>query len=185
MSEGRLLSALKAPESLKESEKNFDDIKPKINFSKPRIEKIRKGFNESRHKFSKLKINEIRRNLYEKENEKNLFVPKIKEIERDLLELEENLFQPKKYYDYDDTEYKAIKNVKDLFDLPIDEDYYKAIITNGAFNNSYIQYESKRNKDKILTPSEYLDMIRPYLSDLINNHKTRGEWRIHSGNTIT
>ena len=69
--------------------------------------------------------------------------------------------------------------------MPIDEDYYKAIITNGAFNNSYIQYESKRNKDKILTPSEYLDMIRPYLSDLINNHKTRGEWRIHSGNTIT
>ena len=28
-------------------------------------------------------------------------------------------------------------------------------------------------------------MIRPYLSDIINNHKTQGEWRIHSGNTIT
>ena len=55
MSEDRLLSALKASQSLKESEKNFDDTKPKINFSKPRIEKIRKEFNESRHKFSKLK----------------------------------------------------------------------------------------------------------------------------------
>ena len=32
-------------------------------------------------------------------------------------------------------------------------------------NNNYIQYESKGNKGKILTPSEYLDMIRPYLSD--------------------
>ena len=27
-------------------------------------------------------------------------------------------------------------------------------------------------------------MIRPYLSDIINDHKTQGEWRIHSGNTI-
>ena len=126
--------------------------KPKINFSEARIEKIRKEFNESKHKFSKSKINEIRINLYEIENQKNLFAPKIKEIERHLLELNENLFKPKKYYDYDDTEYKGIKNVKDLFDLPIDEDYYKPIITNGAFSNSYIQYESKGNKDK----NEYL-----------------------------
>ena len=69
--------------------------------------------------------------------------------------------------------------------MSIDEDYYKPIISNGAFNNNYIQYESKGSKDKILTPSEYLDMIRPYLSDIINDHKTQDEWRIHSGNTIT
>ena len=88
------------------------------------------------------------------ENEKKLFAPKINEIERNPLELEENLFKPKKYYDCDDTEYKGIRDVKDLFDLSIDKDYYKPIITNGAFNNYYIQYESKGNKDKILTPSE-------------------------------
>ena len=28
-------------------------------------------------------------------------------------------------------------------------------------------------------------MIKPYLSDKINNHKTHGEWRIHSDNTMT
>ena len=28
-------------------------------------------------------------------------------------------------------------------------------------------------------------MIKPYLSDIINDHKTQGEWRIHSRNTIT
>ena len=123
---------------MKESEKNFNGAKPKINFSKPRIEKIRKEFNESRHKFSKSKINESRRNLYKIENEKNLFAPKIKEIERNLLELEENLFKPKKYYDYDDTEYKGIRGVIDLFDLSIDENYYKPIINNGAFNNNSI-----------------------------------------------
>ena len=27
-------------------------------------------------------------------------------------------------------------------------------------------------------------MIRPYLSDIINDHKTQGEWRIHSGTTV-
>ena len=42
MSEERLLSVIKASESLKEREKNFDDTKSKINFSKARIEKIRK-----------------------------------------------------------------------------------------------------------------------------------------------
>ena len=92
MSEDRLLSALKESESLQESEKNFDDMKPKINFSKARTEKIRREFNESRYKSSKSRINEIRKNLYEIENEKNLFASKIKEIERNLAELEENLF---------------------------------------------------------------------------------------------
>ena len=58
--------------------KNFDDTNPKINFSKARIEKIRKEFNESRHAFSKSKINEVRRNISEIENEKNVFVSKNK-----------------------------------------------------------------------------------------------------------
>ena len=77
-------------------------------------------------------------------------------------------------------EYKGIRDVKDLIDLSIDEDYYKPIITQGSFNNSYIQYESIGDKGKNLSINKYLDMIRPYLSD----HKTQGEWGIHSGNTI-
>ena len=165
MSEDELLSALTSSKPLGKGEK------PKTNFSKARIGNIRTEFNESRNKFSKSKINEIRKNLYEIENEKNLFASKIKEIERDLTELEENLSKTKKYYDYDDTEYKGIRDVKDLFDLLINEDYYKQIIVNGAFNNNYIQYESKGNKGKMLTPSEYLDMIRSYLSDIINDQK--------------
>ena len=27
-------------------------------------------------------------------------------------------------------------------------------------------------------------MIRPNLSDIINDHKTQGEWKVHSGNTV-
>ena len=68
----RLLSALKASESLKE-----------------RVKKIRGEFKELKHKFSKSEINEIRRNLYETENEKNLSAPK--ETEKYLLKVEKNL----------------------------------------------------------------------------------------------
>ena len=65
-----------------------------------------------------------------------------------------------------------------MFDLSIREDYYKPIIVNTAFNNDYIQYESKGDKDKILTISEYLDVIRPYLVNMINDHKNQNEWKI-------
>ena len=87
--------------------------KPKTNFSKARIEKFRKEFNESRHKISKSKINEIGENLYEIETEKNVFASKIKEIRRSILELEEHFSKTKKFYDSDDIEYKGIRNIKD------------------------------------------------------------------------
>ena len=41
------------------------------------------------------------------------------------------------------------------------------------------------NKDKNLSVKEYTDVIRPYLSDIINNHKAQGTWRIHLGNATT
>ena len=109
---------------------------------------------------------------------------KLKKIEKNLLKLEKNLSKLKKYYDYDDAEYKGIRDVKDLFDLSIDEDYYKPIIAEGSFNNSYIRYEIIGDKGKDLSIKKYLDMIRPYLSDIINNLETQGKWRTHSGNKI-
>ena len=126
------MSALKELKSLKENEKNFDDTKSKTKFSMSRIEKIKKEFNNSRYKFFKSKISEIRRNLYEIEN---ISASKIKEIEKNLLKLEKNLYKSKKYYDNDydyDNEYIGKRDVKDLFDLSIDKDCYKPIITNGV-----------------------------------------------------
>ena len=78
MSKKRLLSAPNKSETVNESEKNFDDA---------RIKKIRKDFNELRGRFFKPKVKEIRRNLYEIENKKNLPKSNIKEIEKNLLEL--------------------------------------------------------------------------------------------------
>ena len=62
MSKERLLSALNESKSVK-SENDFDD---------ERLKKIIEKFNKSIDKFLKPKIKEIRRNLYEIKNKKNL-----------------------------------------------------------------------------------------------------------------
>ena len=53
-------------------------------------------------------------------------------------------------------------------------DYYKPIRTDGGFagrNNNYIEYKSKGDRYENLSPKEYLNMIRSYLRDLIDEHK--------------
>ena len=78
---------------------------------------------------------------------------------------------------------KIFRNLKFLFDPEKDHCEPKKIAS--AFNNNYIQYKSMGDKDKNLSAKEYIDVIRSYLSDIINNHKAQGKWRIHSGNAIT
>ena len=55
--------------------------------------------------------------------------------------------------------------------------YYESKKIVSDFNNNYIQYESMGDKDKNLSLKKYLD-------DIINNHKSQGKWRIHSGKVI-
>ena len=135
MSKERLLSTIN--ESKSGERKN--------NFHNARIKQIREEFNKLRDRFLKPKIKEIRRNLYEIENKNNFSESKIKEIEENLLALEESFSKLKKYYDYDDIEYKGIREVQNLFNQSIDEDYYKPIRTTSVFDNknNYIEYESE------------------------------------------
>ena len=44
--------------------------------------------------------------------------------------------------------------------------------------------ESKGDKQKTLSIKEYFDMIKPYLSNIVNDHKTQGKWKVHLDNTI-
>ena len=71
-----------------------------------------------------------------------------------------------------------------MFNQSINGDYYKPIRTKSAFNGNYIDYESEGGKDKNLLPKEYLDMIRPYLSNITDDHKTPKELRVHSPNEL-
>ena len=112
MSKEMLLSALDESESAGSGN----------NFNNARIKKIREDFNKLRDRFLKPKIKEIRRNLYEIENKKNLSKSKIKEIEQNLIESEESLFKLNKYYDYDDIKYKEIRDVENLFNWSTSED---------------------------------------------------------------
>ena len=103
--------------------------------------------------------------------------------------MEEGLSNFKKFRFQDVFKYRNIGDIRNLFNgVPfnqsIDDDYYKPVTTKSAFNGNYIEYESKEDKDKNWSPKEYLDMIRPYLSDIINNHKTPKNLRVHSSNEV-
>ena len=62
--------------------------------------------------------------------------------------------------------------MQDLFKILI----YKPTIVKSGYNNNYIQYKSEG--DKILTVKEYLALIEPYLRELINDDKSKGEWKV-------
>ena len=54
-------------------------------------------------------------------------------------------------------------------------DYYEPKEVKSAFDASYTLYESKGDKDNKLALYEYFDIIKPYLKDLIDDHKAKGE----------
>ena len=58
----------------------------------------------------------------------------------------------------------------------IDNDDYKSLKIYVAFDDSYVEYHSEGDKDKILSIKEYLDMIKPCLSNIMNDHED--EWKI-------
>ena len=120
-------------------------------------------------------MKKIRKKFYEIENKKNLSVSKVKEIEKNLYELEKSLSKLKKYYDNDGIEHKGVRDVESLFSQSTDKDYYKPIKTTSFFDNrnNYIKYQGKQHKNKNLSFKKHLHMIRPYLSDIINDYKTQ------------
>ena len=52
------------------------------------------------------------------------------------------------------------------------------IRTNSSFNDNYIEYERNGDKNKTLSIKKYLNMIKPYLRDIIQDNKTQGELKI-------
>ena len=71
-----------------------------------------------------------------------------------------------------------MKEIENLFNKISEEDYYEPIKIKHTFEDDYIEYESRGNKDSNLTLEEYLNIIRQYLRDMIDNHKANSEWKI-------
>ena len=161
-SDDKLLQAIK--------ENNTSKKQPKY---KKRIHSIREDFKNLSYKLSKSELKEIKNNLYNIEKTKQF---NSKKTNKRLIDLEKKLLELKKYHDHDDNEYRGIKDIKDLFKLSIDEDYYKPVLLKSGYNNNYVQYKSKG--DRILGIHEYLTLIEKYLRKLINHYKNKGEWKI-------
>ena len=79
----------------------------------------------------------------------------------------------KKLYKYQDN---ITYGLDYLFNELNEEDYYEPKEIKSAFDGSYMLYECRGDKDNKLAIYEYFEIIRPYLKDLIDDHK--GEWKI-------
>ena len=109
--------------------------KPKIKIDKKKLKKIRKDFNELRHKFSKKEINLYRKAFYDIKNYRHFSTSEIKEAGKDLTKLKD-YDDPDNYgynYDFaDDDEYRKIGSIRRLF-KGFDRDYYKPTRTDCGF----------------------------------------------------
>ena len=126
----------------------------------------------------------IKKELYEIENKKNLSDKEKEKNYDNLVELVNKLNKKEKYtyHDRGDLDYHEMRDIENLFDAENNDNYYKPILVKSSFKENYKYYESRGDKDKKLSVKQYLYKIMPYLSDLINDHKTirnnSNEWKI-------
>ena len=107
--------------------------------------------------------------IYERAAEKKLHeIEKRQKIYLDLIKLVSNKKEELNINDY--------RNLTD--DDDYDESYYKPILLNKPYFQKLCKhYESKVDEDKKLSVKQYLLMIMPHLSNLINEHKDESnEW---------
>ena len=143
----------------KSSDKLYKIFK-KQSKNKKRIDDISEELKVSTYNISKSESKDIKRTLYNIEKGRRISSGKTTKY---LDELDKRILELDKYHDYDDYEYRGIKNIEHLFGIWIDKDYYKQKLTKSGYNNNYVQYESKG--DKILMLSEYFTIIEKYLRE--------------------
>ena len=143
------------------------------------IKEVRELFNELRSNLSHEEINRIRKKLYKKEAVYNFLKEKdgltdkekivLKNIGKYLKKLNNDLKKLNKYQD------DITHGLDYLFN---EEDYYKPTEFKSAFDGNYVLYESRGEKDGKLALYEYFDKIKLHLKDVIDDYKSKGEWKI-------
>ena len=147
------------------------------------INEVSELFNDLRSNLSREETKRIRKELYKKKNVNNFLKEKeqegsltnkqknvLKNIGRYLKKLNNDLKKLQKYQD------NITYGLDYLFNEVNEEDYYKPTELKSAFEGNYVLYESRGDKDANLALYEYFGKIKPYLKDLIDNHKD--EWKI-------
>ena len=143
--------------------------------NKKRIDNIREELKNPKYNISKSESKDIKRNLYNIEKQRKISLQKTSKY---LDELDKRILRLDKYHDYDDFEYKGIKDIENLFKISIDKDYYKPKLNKSGYNKNYAQYES--NEDKILSLKEYLNLMSKYLRELLEEYKKKENGKCNS-----
>ena len=65
---------------------------------------------------------------------------------------------------------RTIRDIRSLFEHK-GEDYYKPVRVGNFWSSNNIEQKSNGDRNKTLSVKEYLNKIRPYLKDIINNPK--------------
>ena len=146
---------------------------------------VRELFNELKSNLSRKETKRIRKELYKKEVVHNFL--KEKEQEGSLTnEQKKALKNIGKYLKKLNNDLKKLQKYQDNITYGLDylsnglneEGYYETTEIMIAFDGSYVLYESRGDKDNKLAIYEYSDIIRPYLKDMIDDYKSKGEWKI-------
>ena len=115
-------------------------------------------------------MKEIRNHLYNIENKNEL-----ENSNEYLNELDKKIIKLNEYNNNNNNNNNNndfIENVRDLFNIV----NYEPILIKTGFDNNYLEYRSEGNDS--LSFEEYLNLIKPYLNDLINDKKDKGEWKL-------
>ena len=122
------------------------------------IENIRDLFNNTN---VDKKINNT--NINKKINNNDDFIENIRDLFNNKLDKKSN---------NNNTNDDFKENIRDLFSIL---DYEPLLIKTG-FDNNYLEYMSNGNNS--LSFNEYLELTKPYIYDLINVYKAKGEWKL-------
>ena len=141
--------------------------------NKKRRDDIREELKHPNYNVLKSESKDMKRSLNNIEKQRKI---SLKKISKYLDQLDKRILRLDKYHDYEDFEYKGIKDIENLFKILIDKDYYKPKLKKSSYNKNYAQYESEG--DKILTLKEYLNLIEKYLRELLEEYKHKGEWKV-------
>ena len=136
-----ILSVLKSKQSTAEFFNNLDNDK---------ISDIRRILNRLRDMLPKRYRKEIKKKLYEIENNEDLSEAEKKEDDEYIRKFVRNLNNKEKYspYDCDDFDYYGIRHILNLFDEVSGEDYHKPILVKSSFKGNSKYYESRGIKKK-------------------------------------
>ena len=149
------------------------------------IKEVRELFNDLRSNLSLEETKRIRKELYKREVVYNFL--KEKEQEGSLTNEQKNVLKNiGTYLKKLNSDLKRLQKYQDnitygldyLFNEVNEEYYHEPREIKSAFDGSYVLYESRGDKDNMLAIYEYFDKIKPYLKDMIDDYKSKGEWKI-------